>query len=159
MRIGRKLTKVSLPAIAFAVLLGLTTCSNPVSEILNSRSLGMVGTWINTNPALSMYGSLPAPYKIVVRNDGTFATSDSTGTMASSSGTYAISSVSLSGDTRTYTIDFYWTSASPIHAYALVRIVGVTTWESNTYSNPMTPGYPPAINPSDTMTYSKHTLQ
>ncbi len=140
-------------ASAAVVVFAATVCTNPVSDILNSKSLGLVGTWKNTNPSYIALTTPPQCYNLVINGDGTFRASDSS--INSTSGTYSIGSVSTQGSVRTYTIHFQWSPAQD--CYAFVQVTNATTYEIN--GKTFLP-YPTSIDPSGmSASYSKFTLQ
>ncbi len=115
-----------LVTVVAAALMALTTCSNPVSDALNSPSFGLVGTWVS---GTMMASSNPgACYKLTVNVDGTFRSQDGSGTMVTT-GTYTVESVSVSGNSRTFRV--HYVSAGINHSYVLARVTGGTVYESD----------------------------
>jgi hypothetical protein len=135
------------------VVLGLSTCSNPVGAFLNAKSWGLVGTYVNSAynpvPPTATYGAT-----LVLGADGTFRTSSSMGTFY---GTYTIDSVTVEGAARTFQLQVNAGNPTPSLWRVLARVTDGKTWEaaSNIYSNSP---YPTAISTSDT-TYGKLTVQ
>ena len=143
-----------LPAIAIAAalitLITLSTCSNPVSEALNSPSFGLVGTWVSST--ISPSSSPGICHRLTVNVDGTFRSEDTGGAMVTT-GTYTVDSVSVSGNSRTFRVHYVWGGIS--HNYILCRVTGGTLYES-VYTSIIP--YPPSISTSDA-SYLKFTLQ
>ena len=146
--------RAALLAVSVAVAACVaTTCTNPVFDILSSKSLGLVGKWRNTNATYSALMTPPQCYNLVINADGTFRASDST--VNSTLGTYSVESVSTQGSVRTYTIHFQWSPAQD--CYAFVQVTNAATYEIN--GRTMQP-YPTSIDPSGMIApYSKFTLQ
>lgn len=150
---GIRFKGVLLAALAAVIVCASTACTNPVFDILSSKSLGLVGTWKNNNPAYIALTTPPQCYNLVINGDGTFRSSDSS--INSTSGTYSIGSVSTQGDARTYTIHFQWSPAQD--CYAFIQVTDTTTYEIN--GRTFLP-YPTSIDPSGmSAPYSKFTLQ
>jgi len=140
---------LALALVAAGAMLMAAACTNPVLSALTamtSKSFGLAGTWGNSFYSMNMY--LPGCYRLVINSDGTIITKNSSGT--SDTGTYVINSVSISGNTRTYT---FHTTAFYSY-YVLARVTG-TTLEIQISSF----SYPSAINPSDPMNYATYTAQ
>ncbi len=153
MKPGKTARRMLPPAMAIAAaliaLLALSTCTNPVSEALNSPSFGLVGTWVN---AIVMASSPPGSCaKLIVNVDGTFRSEDTGGIMVTT-GTYTVDSVSVSGNSRTFQVHYVWGIS---HSYILSRVTGGTLYESVTNG---APPYPTSITPADP-SYMKATLQ
>jgi TRAP-type mannitol/chloroaromatic compound transport system substrate-binding protein len=150
---GTAIKAAILAVIAAAVLIAAAACANPVATALNSRSWGLVGTWVN-----SSYGgfmNLPKCPKVTIYSDGSFMAYDF-GATATSTGTYTIDSVSASGNARTYQVHFSW-AAGVNNSYSLLRITGGTTFETESSS---TLPYAPAIDPANiSYTYAIYSPQ
>jgi hypothetical protein len=136
-----------LAATASVVFLSATTCTNPVSDILNAKGWGLVGTWGNL-----AYGGAPTiarPGRLTYNADGTLRMSDPGGG-AASTGTYTIGNVSISGTVRTYQV--MANLFGPV--YVLCRVTDGKTYESNNGGF----SYPTGINTTDP-TYGILTAQ
>jgi hypothetical protein len=142
--------RILLAAVTAAALIALSTCTNPVSEALNSLSFGLVGTWVNS--VVNASSSPGSCGKLTVNDDGTFRSEDTGGGMVST-GTYTVDSVSVSGDSRTFKVHYQWAGIN--ESYVLARVRGGTHYESQ--YNTMTP-YPSSISTASP-NYMKATLQ
>ncbi len=125
---GKNTRRMLLPVTAIAIaaaLIALSTCTNPVSEALNSPSFGLVATWVNTIPSAT---STPGTCgRLTVNVDGTFRSEDSTGGMFNI-GTYTVDNVSVSSNSRTFRV--HYVSGGISHDYVLCRVTGGTLYES-----------------------------
>ena len=130
--------------VAAAALLALGSCPNPVADLLNSKSWGLLGTWVSS---MTIEYSPGRFYKLTVNADGTFRTENLNGSM-STEGAYAIDSVAVSGNSRTYMIDYSWgPPATVAHHYVLARVTDGITYESvynsvGPYPSSIVPGSP-----------------
>ena len=138
---------MALAAAAAAVCLSVTACTNPVSDVLNSKGWGLVGTW--GNPAYTAAPTIAHPGRLVYNADGTMRMSDPGGSSAMT-GTYTIGEVSVSGTARTYQVTV--NMITPV--YLLCRITDGKTYESNNGGF----SYPTAIITTDP-TYGILTAQ
>jgi hypothetical protein len=135
---------------AAIVLIAATACTNPVSDVLGSKSWGLLGTWVNQSYG-PYYPTVTQASSIYLGGDGTFK---STSTMGILVGTYSIDSVSISGTVRTYQITVVTGSPAPTTTWVLARVTNGTTYESvsSIYAKPI------SISQAD-MTYGQLTLQ
>lgn len=142
--------RILLAAVTAAALIALSTCTNPVSEALNSLSFGLVGTWVNS--VVNASSSPGSCGKLTVNDDGTFRSEDTGGGMVST-GTYTVDSVSVSGDSRTFKVHYEWGGMN--HNFILTRVRGGTLYESVYNFNPPYPSSISTASPN----YMKATLQ
>lgn len=146
-------------ALAFAsaaVVLATFACTNPVLGVLTemtAKSFGLTGKW--GNPAYGTAGFFPKSVSIVINADGSLTYKDSFGFTLS--GTYTIASTSISGNTRTYSIDVLAGSPAPtIHYYTLAKLTGASTLE---FQVTTAPPYPTSFNPFDYYGYASLSAQ
>jgi hypothetical protein len=138
--------------VAAAALVALGSCPNPVADLLNSKSWGLLGTWVNsTHTADFNPGTF---YKLTVRSDGTFRSEDQAGGMFYE-GTYTVDGVTVSGNIRTFRVHYDY-AAGTADAYVLCRVTDGTTYESAFTG--MLP-YPTVIPPPGDANYFLATLQ
>ena len=114
-------------ALLFAAVASLTlaSCPNPVADLLNTKSWGLLGTWVSTRTIEYSPGMF---YKLTVNADGTFRSEDQLG-MSVSTGTYTVDSVSVSGNTRTLQVHYVF-QGGITHHYVLIRVTDGTAYES-----------------------------
>jgi hypothetical protein len=118
------IVKAALLFVVLAAVVAAAACTNPVSVLLDSKGWGMLGTWGNQMYNLSYP---PQSTTLTMNADGTFA---SFGTGITTNGTYIVDSVSISGNSRTYTVHFNW-GVPTTNYYALIRIMDSTSYQSN----------------------------
>jgi hypothetical protein len=119
---------ILLCGAAAIALVVATSCANPVADLLNAKSWGMLGTWGNSSyvagPSVTRAGFL------YLNTDNTFRFTDPFGG-AGGAGTYVVDSVAVSGTTRTYQITFDQTTGAPTGVYyVLARVTDGDTYES-----------------------------
>ncbi len=147
------LRAISCVAIAAIALLALASCPNPVADMLKSEGWGLLGTWVSNRTADYSPGVF---HKLTVNANGTFRSENDTGSM-SSEGTYVVDSVTVSGNARTFMIDFtYGIPPTYSHNYVLARVTDGTTYENA--STTFLP-YPSVIPPPGDPMYFSATLQ
>lgn len=122
------LRAILLAAAAATVMVALAGCPNPVGDLLNAKSWGLLGTWVSSRTIEYSPGMF---YMLTVNADGTFRSEDQLG-MSVSAGTYTVDSVTVSGSARTFQIHYVWGPlATQSHHYVLARVTDGTSYASN----------------------------
>lgn len=115
-----------LAAAAAAVMVALASCPNPVGDLLNAKSWGLLGTWVN--PVYQSDGRPGQFAKLVVNADGTFRSQDSD-IATVKTGTYVVDSVSVSGNTRTLKVHYNY-DAGAVDDFVLIKVTDGANYES-----------------------------
>jgi hypothetical protein len=128
MKKNRAVLHALIPAAAAAIVfIAATTCTNPVADILGSKSWGLVGTWGNSTYVAAI--TVTHCGVLDLKADNTYRCTDANGGQVTT-GTYAVADVTAAGTVRTYHIQFTNDPPAPITTWVLAVVADGTTYES-----------------------------